>query len=162
MTAEPFPAPFGSHHDVAIRNVAVTLDPSRPGTLVVDHVDVTVPIDAFRKLVASAAGRAGVNASGSLSHDQIGVTVSVSLLRLTVTFSPSISNGRLVLQPRSGVPGWLIGRAAPLIGRTEGLSMSSDGRITVDPAAFLPESLRLRTGFQAVQVSPDRIEMTLG
>ncbi len=162
MTTDPSRPLAGSNDDVAIRNVAVTLDPSPPGTVVVSHVDVVVPIAAFRRLVTTAASRAGVNATGSLGHDQIGVAVSVSLLRLTVTFSPSISDGLLVLQPRGGVPGWLIGRAAPLIGRTAGLSMSGDSRVTVDPDAFLPPQVRLRTGFRAFQVLPDRIEMTLG
>lgn len=152
----------GSRDDVAIRNLAVSLDPSRPGTFVVTNVGVIIPTAAFRQLVGSAASRAGVTATGSLAHGQIGVSVSVSLLRLTVTFSPTISNGLLVLQPRSGVPGWLIGRAAPLIGRTEGLAMSSDGRITVDPTAFLPDSIRVRTGFRSFEVMPDRIELSLG
>ena len=162
VTADPARPLSGSHGDVAVQRVAVSLDPASPGTVTVTHAEVIVPIAAFRQLVATAANRTGLNATGSLGQDQIGVAVSVSLLRLTVTFSPSISNGLLMLQPRSGVPGWVIGRAASLIGRTAGLSMSSDGRVTVDPVAFLPPRIRLRTGFRSFQVLPDRIEMTLG
>ena len=161
MTAELNRSQSSPGDDVVIRNVAVTLDSSHPATVIVAKVDVTVPVAAFRRLVQAAANRAGVNATGSLDLDQIGVAVSVSLLRLTVSFSPSVSNGQLVLQPRGGVPGWLIGRAAPLIGRTEGLTMSTDGRINVDPTAFLPTQVRLGSGFRAFQVFPDRIEMTL-
>lgn len=150
------------HADVAIRDLAITFDPSNPSPVLVTHLSIVVPLPAFQQLVATAAARAGVNATASLGNDQIGVAVSVSLLRLTVTFSPSISNGQLVLQPRSGVPGWLIGRAAPLVGRTAGLSMSSDGRVTVNPVAFLPPSVGLRSGFTSFQASPNRIELSLG
>lgn len=162
MVAEADQSGGRPHDDIAIRDLAIAFDPSHPLPVLVSQMGVVVPLPAFQRLVATAAGRAGINATGSLGNDQIGVAVSVSLLRLTVTFSPSISNGQLVLQPRSGVPGWLIGRAAPLIGRTAGLSMSSDGRVTVDPVSFLPPSVRLRSGFTSFQASRDRIELSLG
>ncbi len=152
----------GINDNISIRDLVISVDPSHPATILLSHLGVMVPVDAFQRLVSAAAGRAGVNATGSLARDRIGVTVSVSLLRFTVTFSPTISNGRLVLTPKSGVPGWLIGRAAPLIGRTAGLSMTPDGRVSVDPAAFLPEPVRLRSGFTSFNVSMERIELSLG
>jgi len=144
-----------------VRDVSVALDPANLRTIVVRHATVIIPAMAYQRLVTTGASRAGVSATGSLGLGTISVAVSVSLLRLTVTFEPIVSGGLLILQPRSGVPGWLIGRAAPIVGRMAGLSMSSDGRVTVDPAAFVPSGVRLSTGFTSFAVTPDGIALTV-
>lgn len=168
------PAGFGSVADngqskqpagerIVIHDVDVEFVPEARGQSVrIDHAGIIVPGPAFRRLVASAAGRAGVTASGSLADDLISVAVSVSLLRLTATFSATVADGLLVLEPRGGLPGWLLGRAAPLIGRTSGLTMGSTGRITVDPSALVPPGVSLRNGFTAVHVDRNQIRLTIG
>ncbi len=142
--------------------MSVALDAEDLRALVVRHATAIVPAAAYQRLVTTAASRAGVNAAGSLGHGTLSVALSISLLRLTVTFEPMVRDGLLILQPRSGLPGWLIGRAAPLVGRTAGLSMSSDGRVTVDLAAFVPSGARLSTGFRSFTVTPDQITLTVG
>ena len=146
-----------------MRDVRLDLDPYRPGTpVLVRYAAISVPAPAFRELVAAAALRAGINASSSLAEDRIELAVSVSLLRVRIAFAPSVVSGRLHLTPRGGVPGWLIGQAATLVNRTEGLTMARDGQITVDPAPFLPPGIALPTGITGFTVTPEAIDATLG
>lgn len=153
----------GQGDDIVVRDVEVEFPASGSGPFItVNHVELLVPEPAFRQIVASAASRAGVNARGSLATGQVSVAVSVSLLRLTATFGAMVENGHLILEPQSGLPGWLLGRAATIVGRTPGITMSSHGRITVDPAAFVPVGIRLRTGFTAIFVDAGFIRVTLG
>ena len=160
---EPRPSQQSTGDQIIIRdlNVAVLPSATRP-SVQIDHLLVIVPELALRSLVASAASRAGVNATGTLSGDLISVAVSVSLLRLTATFSPSVADGRLILEPRGGLPGWLLGRAAPVVSRTAGLTMSPNGRITVDPTALAPPGVRFRRGFTGVQIDRSQLRFTFG
>jgi len=162
VAADETPGWFASPDDIQVRDVSVALDPADRRAIVVRHATAIVPAMAYQRLVTTGASQAGVNATGSLGHGTISVAVSVSLLRLTVSFEPMVRNGLLILQPRSGVPGWLIGRAAPMVGRTAGLSMSGDGRVTVDLAALVPGGVRLLTGFTSFAVTPDQIVLTVG
>lgn len=149
--------------DVAIDRVRATvgLVAGQPVTTV-EHVRVSVPATAFDRIIAAAAGRAGLNARGALGAARITVSVSVSLLKVSAIYAGSVDGGRLVMTPQGGLPGWLLGRAAAIINRTAGVSMASDGRVTVDPTPFLPDGVRLDGGFRSIDVSADRIELTLG
>ena len=148
---------------ISVRDVRLDLDPFRPGTpVLLRHATIDVPAPAFRELVAAAAFRAGINASGSLAEDRIELAVNVSLLRVRIAFAASVVGGQLHLTPSGGVPGWLIGQAATLVNRTEGLTMARDGRISVDPAPFLPPGVALPTGITGFTVTPEAIVATLG
>lgn len=162
------PRPTNSHadhlrHAVELRRVAMDLDPARlRGPVRLRHLEVIVRDAAFGELVAAGANRAGLKASGSLGQNQIEIAVSVSLFRVRVVFGASVADGLMVLTPRGGLPGWLVGQAANLVSRNDGLSMSRDGRVTVDPTPFLPPGIWLRHGFTGVTVGPEAVIATLG
>ena len=162
VVAEGPAGPLDSPNDIQIRDVSIAIDAPDLRAIVVRHATAIVPATAYQRLVTTGASRAGVNARGSLGHGTLSVAVSVSLLRLTVTFEPMVRDGLLTLHPRSGIPGWLIGRAAPMVGRTAGVSMSSDGRVTVNLAAFVPSGVRLSNGLTSFIVTPEQIALTVG
>lgn len=126
------------------------------------NVQVVIPEAAVRELVSAATNRAGLKATGSLGDGQVELAVSVSLLRVRVAFGATVDAGRLILTPRGGLPGWLLGQAANVVSRTEGLTMYRDGRIAVDAAPLLPDGISLERGFTGVRVTPESIVATLG
>lgn len=139
------------------------LDPAaRLGPVHVRHAEIIIPEAAFQELVAAGAQRAGLNASGSLGRDEIAVSVNVALLRVRATFGATVDGGRLVLTPRGGLPGWLIGQAAALVNRTAGVTMSRDGRVTIDPIPLAPPGISLARGFTSVIITQEAITTTLG
>jgi hypothetical protein len=148
---------------IAIDDVRLEIRPSLPrSTLTVRHAQVTVPASAVDLIVRSAPLPNGLQVSASLKAERLEVAVRASLLRVRIAFRPAVDRGYLVLTPSGGVPGLLLGLAANMVSGRPGITMSSDGQIRVDPRAVVPEGVTLPTGFTTVDVSQDRIVLTVG
>lgn len=152
-----------SASDLHIDQIQVdTLAERWPPRHIVRRARIIVPAAAVVELVAVAGTMAGVPVHGTLQPGQIRVQVAVSIVKLAVAFRASAAGGRLVLDPVSGVPGWLIGRAAPLLRDMPGTDVAANGAITVDIGQMLPAGITVPGGVRSVAITPDVVEIIIG
>lgn len=149
--------------EIVIRDVVLTA----PATVPPDHVvvraaTVAIPRAAFQDLVAAATSRTGLRVDGDLRSGELVARVSVALLKITVAFRPAAVEGRVILQPSGGLPGWLMGRAAASLSRVDGVMMDDRGTIRVDPARLIPPSVTLLSGISDINVTGDAIIVRIG
>ena len=150
-------------NDLHIDQISIhALTDTWPLRQVVHHARVTIPASALAALVSAAGTTAGIPVHGSLQRDRLRIQVAVSIVKLAVAFRASVDDGILVLTPADGVPGWLIGRAAPILRDMPGVEVSGSGTVTVDIRPMLPPGVLVPGGVRSLAISPDRIELVIG
>lgn len=149
--------------DLLIDEIAFhTVPDPWPPRQVVRHARVIIPASALAELVSAAGTTAGIPLHGSLQQDRIRIQVAVSIVKLAVTFRASVDDGILVFTPADGVPGWLVGRAAPVLRDMPGIEISGSGTVSVDIRPMLPSGISVPGGILSVATSPDRVKLVIG